>query len=459
MKAIDAYVLAVCAAALSLAPFAGWADLAVLPLDSLVALGWLMALGLVSERLSVATIVGQSGGTHSVTFIPLLASVLLFGPAAPVLFIAVVGTIGEFYFRRKGFIRGLFNVAQYILACTIGGMLFRAVGGSAQAAAGVGRMGQNFDLEIIPFLTFSTVLLALNQVLVSGAISLSQSLPFREVWRKIVGRSGANVFYDVLLSPIAIVIASLCVEVGTGGLFIAVLPLLAIRHAYLTSYRLQQANRDLLRALVKAIETRDPYTSGHSRRVQALARQIVRALGLPEKQAEAVEQAALLHDIGKIEAIYTEILSKPSELSKEERAVIESHVTKGVELLKSLSSFPREVIEAVRHHHEREDGRGYPDGLRGSEIPLGAKVISICDAIDAMLSDRPYRRALPLAAVRQQLETFSGVQFDPRLVAVVVRSSILEDHAAELSLGIRAAPAGPPSRGARGAAASVASMK
>lgn len=428
--AVRAYVLLITVAAAAVAPLAGWRDLLALPIESLAALATLMALGLLSERLSVATIVGQSGGTHSVTFIPLLASVLLFGPAAPVLFVGVVGTVGEFLFRRKGITRGLFNVAQYILACALGGLLFSAAGGLPQAAGGVG--GQSFDLQFLPFLVFASTLLLLNQVLVSGAISLSQELPFREVWRKIVGTSGANVFYDVMLSPIALVIASLCIELGIPGIFVSVLPLLAIRHAYLTSYHLQQANRDLLRALVKAIETRDPYTSGHSRRVQALAAHIVRHLGLPTRRGEDIIQAALLHDIGKIEAIYTEILSKPAELTVEERAVIESHVTKGVELLQSLSSFRRDVIEAVRHHHEREDGRGYPDGLRGSEIPLGAKVISICDAIDAMLSDRPYRRALPLKVVREELTTFAGVQFDSDLVDLVVRSSILEEHASEL---------------------------
>ena len=457
MKAINLYVTLICVAALGVVPFAGWGELLTLPLDSLGALIVLMALGLLAERLSVATIVGQSGGTHSVTFIPLLASVLLFGPAAPALFVGVVGTVGEFFFRRKGAVRGVFNVAQYILACTLGGLLFAAVGGHAQAAGGVGGIGQDFDLEFVPFLAFSSVLLTLNQVLVSGAISFSQGLPFREVWRKIVGRSGANVFYDVLLTPIAIVIASLCIELGSWGLLIAVLPLLAIRHAYLTSYRLQQANRDLLRALVKAIETRDPYTSGHSRRVQALATRIVRALNLPERQAESIEQAALLHDIGKIEAIYTEILRKPAALSREERAVIESHVTKGVELLRSLSSFPRDVIEAVRHHHEREDGKGYPDGLRGSEIPLGAKIISISDAIDAMLSDRPYRRALPLSAVREQLDTYSGIQFDPRLVKVVTNSTILEDHAEDLASSLPPPPAIPESPVARPPTSTIAS--
>lgn len=429
---IKYYVLAVCVVALVATPLAGWGDLALLPTESVVALVVLMGLGLISERLSVATIVGQSGGTHSVTFIPLLASVLLFGPAAPVAFVAVVGSVGEFVFRRKGLLRGSFNVAQYVLASTLGGALFRLAGGSPQAMGGVGAPNQDFSLDGLPFVAFAAALLITNQILVSGAIALSQQLPFREVWRKIVGRSGANVAYDILLTPIAIVIASLCVELGVPGLFIAVLPLLAIRHAYLTSYRLQEANRDLLKALVKAIETRDPYTSGHSRRVQALARRIVRSLGLPERQAEDIVQAALLHDIGKIEAIYTEILSKPSALTSEERAVIESHVTKGVELLQSLSSFRREVIEAVRHHHEREDGKGYPDGLRGPEIPLGAKIISICDAVDAMLSDRPYRRALPLHSVRRELMEYAGVQFDTRIAQVVVQSSILEDHAADL---------------------------
>jgi energy-coupling factor transport system substrate-specific component len=167
----------------------------------------------------------------------------------------------------------------------------------------------------------------------------------------------------------------------------------------------------------------------------------VKELGVPERRAEDIVQAALLHDVGKIEAIYTEILSKPSALTHAERAVIESHVTKGVELLQSLSSFRREVIEAVRHHHEREDGKGYPDGLRGAEIPLGAKVISICDAVDAMLSDRPYRRALSLRAVREELETYAGVQFDSRLVAVVVNSAILEDHARDLTATTSPPPA------------------
>ena len=217
------------------------------------------------------------------------------------------------------------------------------------------------------------------------------------------------------------------------GLLVSFLPLLFVRHSYLTNLALQQTNRALLKALVKAIETRDPYTSGHSLRVAALSARIAQAMGVVGSKLEAIETAALLHDIGKIEAIYTEILKKPGDLSAEEREIIESHVTKGVDLLTSLGSFDKEVIESVRHHHEREDGKGYPDGISGTGIPLGARIIKVVDAVDAMLSDRPYRKALTLDQVREQLEMYSGSQFNQAIVRVVVESDLLEKHAADLA--------------------------
>ncbi len=439
MSRIHVYVGLICIGAIAAMPIVPWADLAAMPADSSVAFAVLMILGLISERLTVATSVGQSGGTHSVVFIPLLASVLLFGAAGPVAFIALTGTIGEFLFRKKGLVRGAFNVAQYLLATALAGWLFAWSGGHPLATAGVGNSVE-FSLQLIPFVVFALTLMGLNQVFVAQAIALSQGSEFRAVWKKIIGKAGANVFYDFLISPVAIVIALLGVELGYGGLLIAVLPLLAIRHAYLTSFRLQQANRDLLEALVKAIETRDPYTSGHSRRVQVVSARIVEALHLPARRAEEIVQAALLHDIGKIDAVYTEILKKPDALSDDERRVIESHVAKGVELLTSLASFPSGVIESVRHHHEREDGNGYPDKLRSGSIPLGAKIIAIGDAVDAMLSDRPYRAALPVSVVRDELTKFSGIQFDASLVELVTTGSMLEEHAEEVALQRRAAP-------------------
>jgi putative nucleotidyltransferase with HDIG domain len=144
---------------------------------------------------------------------------------------------------------------------------------------------------------------------------------------------------------------------------------------------------------------------------------------------DRIGNAALLHDIGKIEDAYTEILRKPDALTAEERTMIESHVTRGVQLLRDLSSVPEEVVQIVRHHHEREDGGGYPDGLLGDEIPIGSKIIVVCDAVDAMLSDRPYRAALPLPRVLEELQQHAGRQFDHRVVRALTCTEILAEYA------------------------------
>ncbi|MDP2958659.1 MAG: HD domain-containing phosphohydrolase, partial [Longimicrobiales bacterium] len=159
------------------------------------------------------------------------------------------------------------------------------------------------------------------------------------------------------------------------------------------------------------------------------SRRIAETLGMPRSSIEKIEQAALLHDIGKIESVYTSILSKPDALTREERVIIQSHVTKGEALLRNLSSFPEDLILAVRHHHEKEDGSGYPDGLIGDRIPAGARIISVCDAVDAMLSDRPYRSALSITAVLEQVRGNSGTQFCPRMVDALVGSDLIAEYA------------------------------
>ncbi len=277
-------------------------------------------------------------------------------------------------------------------------------------------------------MTFALVFLAFNHIAVSLAIALSRSLHFRDVLAQMWGNSGASL-QDVLVSPIAILVAFLYVQWGVSGILVVLLPLLFVRRSYLTADELRAANTALLKALVKAIETRDPYTSGHSVRVSHLAKRIATGMGLSRGAVRDVETAALLHDIGKIEAPYTGILSKTETLSLKERVIIRSHVTKGEELLRNLSSFPESILRVVRHHHEREDGGGYPDGLKGDEIPIGARIVAVCDAVDAMLSDRPYRRALALSAVNEQLRIHNGSQFSPAVVRVLLEGSLLDQYA------------------------------
>lgn len=428
MNRIYTVIGAISLGALASTALVSWQVLFTLPNDSLITFAALVILAVAAERLSLNTSLSDSG-MNSVGFIPLLSALILFGGAAALALVTISVVIGEVFMRRKPFLKATFNISQFVLACALGAAAFEWLGGAPAAAGGLGR-DQDFVVSWIPLITFGIVMLTLNQVLVSIVVSMTTGTSFWEIWKKAVGTAGGNFIYDLLVSPVAVAIALLAVEFGLLGLLIAITPLLAIRNAYLDSFKLQQANRDLLSALVKAIETRDPYTSGHSLRVANLAKLTCKALGLNQRVVAQVEQSALLHDVGKIDAIYTEILRKSGPLTDDEREIIESHVTKGVELLETLSSVGGAVIRNVLYHHERWDGRGYPHQLAGQDIPLGARIIGVCDAVDAMLSDRPYRKALGLGTVRAELERYSGIQFDPAVVRVLVESTALEEHSA-----------------------------
>jgi putative nucleotidyltransferase with HDIG domain len=393
----------------------------------------LLLFGIFAEQQAVAVKVGRAGGNSSISFLPLLTILLLFGPTAAVGSVVINMAVVEYVVRRKSTLRASFNLGQMVISTAVAGWAFVAAGGIPLMTFSESARATNLLEQLGPFALFAVVFLVMNHSAVALALALSQGLPFRKAWNEMVGPSSVNLLYDLSIGPIAVAVAALYIEVGIAGLFLTIFPFVFIRHSYLTTQQLQAANADLLKALVKAIETRDPYTSGHSLRVQRLAKSIAQAMGVPGKRAEAIESAALLHDIGKIEGVYSDILKKPAGLSKEERAVIESHVTKGAELLGSLTSLGDPVILAVKHHHEHFDGSGYPEGLAGADIPQGARIIKVCDAIDAMLSDRPYRKALGVDQVHEQLGLYSGIQFDPEIVDCVVSHDLIRLHHEELS--------------------------
>jgi putative nucleotidyltransferase with HDIG domain len=429
-RRVQIYVALMWLAAIICLAATDWSSLTFLPIRALIALGGLVAIALLSESLATGLSVGNAGGGRtSITFLPLLASVQLFGPPGGVVLAISTIAFAEIVVRRKTLFRASFNVAQTIVATTIAGVAFVLFNGRPLHAL----EDPNIAGQLWPFISFGLLFLAINHAAVSLAITLSQGLPFRRVWQQAIANSGASL-NDVLISPIALAVAFLYVQFGIAGILIVLLPMLFIRYSYLNTSRLRESNADLLTVLVKAIEVRDPYTSGHSLRVSRLAQRIAEELGLNRITVDRIANAALLHDIGKIEAVYTEILRKPDALTPEERAIIESHVTRGEQLLRDLSSVPEEVVLIVRHHHEREDGTGYPDGLLGDEIPIGSKIIVACDAVDAMLSDRPYRDALPLARVIEELQEHAGRQFDHRVVRALTSSQILAEYAEEMRL-------------------------
>ncbi|HEY7098363.1 MAG TPA: HD domain-containing phosphohydrolase [Terriglobales bacterium] len=171
-----------------------------------------------------------------------------------------------------------------------------------------------------------------------------------------------------------------------------------------------------LEALGDALDLKDAETEGHSKRVTAFTIAIARAMGLPREQISVVARGAFLHDIGKM-AVPDNILRKPGALTPDEVAIMREHAYRGYQMLKRIP-FLHEAAEIVYAHQERYDGTGYPRGLKGDEIPLGARIFSIADTLDAITSDRPYRPRQPFAAARKEIEVWSGRQFDPEIVKV-----------------------------------------
>ncbi len=192
--------------------------------------------------------------------------------------------------------------------------------------------------------------------------------------------------------------------------------------------RIEQTYDDTLEALAAALDLRDNETAGHSRRVTSYCLEIARLLNCSDAELRVIQRGAYLHDIGKI-GIPDAILLKPGKLTESERTIMESHVRIGYELVCRIA-FLAAAAEIVLTHQERFDGTGYPQGLMGEEIPLGARIFAVADTLDAMTSDRPYRRALPYAAARAEILRESGRQFDPRMVQAFL--SIPEERLDEI---------------------------
>jgi putative nucleotidyltransferase with HDIG domain len=367
----------------------------------------LLGLGLQIAQLRLAV-----GSVHgSISFIIYLAAGVVFGPtwAAAVTALSLGGAqiVG-----RKSFLKILFNVSQHVLAVSVGASIYAMLGGPIPPIP--------LDQAVVPFLFFVLTFFALNSVAVSGAVSISEGTPFTEVWMR---NTWGLAVYDLVASTLALGIAWLYQQFDLYGLALVVVPLVFLRHTYLVNLQLQETNRDLLALMVKAIEARDPYTSGHSQRVAELVRAMAKDIGLSFQQVEQVATAALLHDVGKIYEEFAPILRKPGRLSPEERLLMETHVERSAELVGTISNLRGRVQRYVRHHHERFDGTGYPDGLSSKDIPIGARLILIADTTDAMTTDRPYRSALTFEEVIAELKRCSGTQFDPELVDAFCRSA------------------------------------
>lgn len=356
--------------------------------------------------------ISQARVGSSVVFIPFLASVLLFPAPWPMVIAGTTGLVAHYIVRRKNLVRALFNTAQYMLFVGLGGEAYVALGGSV----GFNSVHVNFPAFAAMVLVFFVV----NQGTVALAVSASTDISIREAWTRIAGDS---ILYDLVSSSLAIVLAFLFTKLQIVGLAVLVLPLFFVRHMYQMTLHVERANRELLELMVKSIEARDPYTSGHSVRVAEYARQIAREAGLPPKLVDQVGTAALLHDVGKIYEEFAPLLRKEGRLTPEERMLMQAHPVRSAELAGTIAEFRGKVQADIRNHHENFDGTGYPDGLSGDGIPIGARIIMIADTLDAMTTDRPYRKAMSLQRALDELGKHAGRQFDPKLVSIVNKSA------------------------------------
>jgi putative nucleotidyltransferase with HDIG domain len=373
----------------------------------------------------------------STSFVVHIAGGLLFGPFWGGV-IAAVSTLLSQAYEHKPLQKALFNTTQRVVCVSGGLVLVRSLGGDLPLF-GLGLGGSfapsSIQRDLWYFLFFAGFYFAFNTVSVSGAIALSTGNRFSEVWNfSAKGVLG----YDLGASLISIALAWLYIQfetwvgIGAVGLVVTLAPILVIRHIYGLYRKLQNSGRELLDLMVKAIEARDPYTSGHSVRVATLAKSIAQETKMSAEEVEEVYTAAILHDVGKIHEEFAPLLRKDSKLTPEETALLQTHAVKSAELVAIISSFQGTILNAVRSHHERWDGGGYPDGLAGEDIPLGARIIMISDTTDAMTTDRPYRKRLPIEAVVSELLKYRGSQFDPRLVDLVVNSVTIRRVMSEL---------------------------
>jgi len=380
----------------------------------LIAFITLLALSAVSTLMALQ--VSETGTKTSLEFIPQLAGVMLLGPAGAAA-IALLSEIVPASIGRKPLYKKTFNFAQKTLSTTCAGIAYTIFGGPVSLDSFV--LTQTFA----PFLLAVVVYFAVNTISVSYVVAAAQNSPFGEVWGNI---AGGLIAFDVSMSFIALVVAVLYAAFGYIVILFAVIPMFGLRFSYGVNLELQQLNTDLLRLMVKTIEAQDPYTSGHSIRVSEAAKEIGRLMGVRRRQMRHIETAALLHDIGKIDVAYSEILRQKGGLTPEQRELIRDHPDRGVDIVKSIRSISPFVLENIRHHHERWDGDGYPVGLRGDQIPLGARIIMVCDTIDAMTTARPYRGALPVSVVKEELVKHRGKQFDAQIVDRVLETDLLD---------------------------------
>ncbi|MGM0396624.1 MAG: HD-GYP domain-containing protein [Bacillota bacterium] len=299
--------------------------------------------------------------------------------------------------------KSIFNVSQSIIVTALMSLVYLNIGG---------KIGEFSLLQTIVITLFGAFV---NTSIISGYLSLNSDSKFSETW---IGNIKGTFPSSLAVGSIGIIIALAFIGYGYGAVILFFGPLLLARYSFKLYIEMRNLYLSTIQALNKTVEAKDPYTSGHANRVEKFAVDLAKAYHLPFESIQNIKTASILHDIGKI-GINDSILNKASKLTQEEYQEIMRHPAIGAEIISKVD-FLSDITTIVKHHHERYDGNGYPDGLAGEDIPIEAAILTIADSYDAMTSDRPYRKALTLGEAMDELRKNSGTQFNPELVKVFV---------------------------------------
>jgi len=379
----------------------------------------LLVLSPATAALKVYLPLAGGGSTMSVSYAVDFASLLLLGPHQTML-VATGSAIGQCHLNTKQdnpIYRTLFSIASLIITVQAAGLAFRLLGGRTPMPI--------IDL-VPPLVAAATVYFLLNTSLVAAAIALTARESITKTWHNNFLWSAPSYFVGAGTAALAALL------VTHAGYWVAPFTFAPLYLTYRTykvylgrvedEQRHVQQTSDLhlatIEALARAIDAKDAMTQLHIRRVQMYAAGLAKAAGLTDQVIQGVKTAALLHDIGKL-AVPEHILSKPGPLTQEEFQKIRIHPQVGAEIIAAVP-FPYPVAPLILSHHERWDGRGYPQGLRGEEIPIGARILTIVDYFDAITTERPYHKALNNDSAISLLRHESGRALDPNLVPLFI---------------------------------------
>jgi HD domain len=358
---------------------------------------------------STATLLRPKELAWSPSPIATLAAAVLVGPVGA----ALVGACTAFGLRRgPSLIQRVFNTGMFAVSAYLAGEAFIAMGGR------VGMPGAgSFPGVIGPFVVAAVVHAVTNHGLLGGVLWLTSSREPQER-RTSIGMSFELVVSDLGYGAFGLLIAALWNVTGLFAPVLVLIPVAVARWAMTQIVEQQRAYQAAVGALCQAVETKDLYTRGHSDRVSRGSVMIAREVGMRGERVEAIRFAGMLHDVGKL-GVPTRVLQKTGKLTEEEYAAIQLHPMRGLDIVREIG-FLDEALAGIMHHHERIDGRGYPMGLAGDEIPEFARILAVADAFDSMTSTRSYRGARPVVEAIAELRKWAGTQFDPAFVDAFV---------------------------------------